>query len=132
MTTTTKVDWANVLKEADAAGRAAAEATKPTPMVVYEADGLSNDPKPGGKSWYVPQGPCGFAWVSVPGNSPLGRWVRKNAWGRGGWSKGYPTGYHLWVSLYNQSVELKSAYAYAYAKVLRAYEVDASSASRLD
>lgn len=138
--TTTKVDWGKVTDEAHAAGVAAAEAATPTPMVVYESEGLSDRPKAGGKSWYVPQGPCGFAWVKVAGNTAFARWVRKNSWGwtpvrstgHGKWDKAYGGGYSFWVSEYGQSVELKSAYAGAYAKVLENYGVRAYAQSRLD
>ena len=111
------------------AGAAAAEATKPTPMVVFEANGLSDEPKPGGKSWYVPQGPCGFAWVTVrPGNSAFANWLKKQGYA----SKAYGGGVQYWVSQYGQSHELKSAFAYAASQVLTEAGVKASAGSRLD
>jgi len=58
-----------VYREACEAGERALREAKPTPMIVSEADGLSDKPKAGGKSWYVPSGVCGFAWVKVRGNS---------------------------------------------------------------
>lgn len=102
--------------KAVAAGRAAAEAATPTPMVVYEADGLTDRPKPGGKSWYVPQGPCGFAWVTVrPGNSAFANWLKRNDLAR----KAYGGGVQHTVFGYGQSVTLKSAFADAVAASLR-------------
>ena len=138
----TKVDttsYADVLRKANQAGLAAAEAAVPTPMTVYEADGLSDRPKPGGKSWYVPEGVCGFGWVEgVKGNSAFGRWVKKNRFNQrsenGHWGKGYPSGYQFWVSYGGQSYERKVAFARAFAQVLRESGVapDAYGTGRLD
>ena len=65
-------------QEAAAAAYSASLAAKPTPMVVVEADGLSDQPKPGGKRYFVPEGACGFAWVTTAkGNSSFSRWVSK-------------------------------------------------------
>lgn len=75
-------------------------------------------------------GACGFAWVVIPGNSALGRYVKKKGIGR----KGYPSGIHIWISYFGQSVTLKEAYASAFAKSLQV-ELGMSeiySASRLD
>ena len=35
---------------------------------------------------------CGFAWVTIPGNSPLAKWCRSAKIGR----KGYPSGWTFW------------------------------------
>lgn len=140
--TTTTTDYRQLLADAHAAGLAAMEATRPTPMVVYEADGLSDEPKPGGQAWYVPEGPCGFAWVTIrPATTPFARWLKANRFdvdrwvneAEGGrWSKAYGGGYQFWVWVGGQSVELKAAYARAYAETLREAGVEAYSASRLD
>jgi hypothetical protein len=37
---------------------------------------------------------CGFAWITMPGNIPFGRWAKKT----GIASKGYPTGLQIWYS----------------------------------
>lgn len=79
--------------------------------------------------YIVPDGPCGFAWVIVkPGTSSFARWlVRTN---RG--SKAYRGGVQIWVSDFNQSMERKSAYADAFAKVLQQAGIECYSDSRMD
>jgi len=124
-----KPDYAAIHREAHSAGMAAGKAAIPTPMTVYEADGLSNRPKPGGKSWYVSEGVCGFAWVTIPdGRSSFARWAAKQKLGH----KGYPKGFDLWVHQFGQSMTRKEAYARAYAKVLRDNGIDAYPRSRMD
>ena len=149
MTTTTRTEFDTLLADAHRAGKLAMEAATPTPMVVYEADGLTDEPKPGGKEWYVPQGACGFAWVTLrPATTPLARHIRKTRFelgsgfgtydrsvkeaDGGSWGKGYYGGYQFWVWGGGQSVELKSAYATAYAEVLEAAGYNAYAQSRLD
>lgn len=141
-TTNTKLDYAAILEEASAAGKKAAAEAIPQPMVVYEADGLTDRPKPGGNAWFVSEGPCGFAWVDgVSGNSAFGRWLKKNRFDMthaestahgGRWDKGYPTGYQLWVWEGGQSMARKQAYARAYADVLRSYGLKVYTGSRMD
>lgn len=111
-------DFKALVERADAAGRAAADRITPTPMVVSGH----------GQTWYVPQGACGFAWVSFAGNTAFGRWAKQQGLTR----PGYPKGLMIWVSQYNQSVDLKEAYAHGFAAVLRAEGIDAWGCSRLD
>ena len=110
------------------AGLAAGAAKVPSPMIVNEMVGMSNAVK---QSWYVPEGPCGFAWVNVsPGNSPFANWLKKNKLA----SKSYSGGVDIWISDFGQSVEQKEACASAMAKVLQ-MELGMSSiyaSSRLD
>lgn len=101
---------------AQKAGREAAESAVPSPMVVYEADGLSDRPKPGGDAWYVSEGVCGFAWILVrPGNSSFAHWLKK----QGLATKAYYGGVSHWIGQYGQSYERKMAHAQAAAQVLR-------------
>ena len=44
----------------------------PEGMVVVEQVGDNV-----GRTWNVPEGPCGFAWVEMKGNSKLGRRVKE-------------------------------------------------------
>lgn len=74
------------------------------------------------------KGACGFAWVWFAGNTKFGKWMLKNGYA----SKDYPTGLHVWVCEFGQSVDLKERYAYAYAKVLKDAGLDARAGSRLD
>jgi hypothetical protein len=118
--------WVRAVNAAKLAG----EALTPRPMVVSEAAGLSDRPAPGGKSWYVPDGVCGFAWVTVsPGNSSFAKWLVKNGYA----SKAYGGGVSHWVSAFGQSMERKEAYARAMADVLRnELGVNAYPGSRMD
>ncbi len=81
-----------------------------------------------GSTVYEPFPICGFAWVGFPGNTKFGRWAKKKGYA----SKGYPSGLWYWVSLFNMSYDLKSAYAGAFAEKLREHGIRAYSDSRLD
>ena len=108
---------------ADAAGRAAAEALVPEPMLVQRADGYIYPP--------IMSGACGFAWVNIkPGNSSFARYVKLNV--QGGRSDSYYGGVSLWISGYGQSYEKKLAYAAAFAGVLSEAGIKALSMGRLD
>ena len=131
-----------IYSEAIKAGERAMRETKPTPMIVSEADGLSDRPKAGGNSWYVPSGVCGFACVKIKGNSWFTRALKKlglaeadrNNWdSRARFFKdSYSGGYSFSVREGGQSMELKEAYANAFANVLESYGVYAYASSRMD
>jgi len=115
-------EFSALYAKARAAGLAAAGASVPTPMVVSETGGS-------GRSWYVSEGACGFAWVTVrPGNSPFANYLKKAGLG----SPAYGGGTQIWVSEFNQSVARKEAYANAFAEVLREAGLKAYAGSRLD
>lgn len=61
---------------------------------------------------------CGFAWVSLPGNSPFARWAKKEGIAR----KAYPSGLQIWYSklhdIPTQSVSVHEAAALAARDVL--------------
>ena len=104
---------------AHAAGLEATATTDTTPMIV--TDGV--------KTWYAGEGPCGFAWVRVrPATSSFARWAMKHELMR----KSYTGGAMLWVHDFNQSLELKTAYAHAYAQTLRDAGIDAQAEFRMD
>jgi hypothetical protein len=109
---------AELFAKADAAGRLAADACVPVPMVV---SGYEDQP--------IMDGVCGFAWVTVrPGNSSFAKWLKANKGGR----IAYQGGMQIWISDYNQSMQRKSAYADAFAAVLRSNDVKAYGGSRMD
>jgi hypothetical protein len=122
-------------QKAHKAGMEALNACIPTPMVVSQHTNPLNDNSPVKKQWFVPQGACGFAWVNVRCNGSEGRKFinalkkeeideyRKDD---------YYGGYTLWVHYGNQSIELKEAYAYAYASVLQENNIKCYANSRLD
>ena len=106
--------------QAHEAGLQAVQGTQCPAMVVLEPTT--------GQKWHVPDGPCGFAYVVLrKSNTSFAIWAKK----RGLFSKGY-SGTQLWVSDFNQSVTLKSAYAQAYARVLNQNGIECYSGSRLD
>jgi hypothetical protein len=77
---------------------------------------------------------CGFASVCVKGNTPFGRWAVREK----GWEKRFPSGVGLSISHplipreFWQSENRKTAYAHAFAKVLRNAGIDAWVESRSD
>jgi hypothetical protein len=124
-----KIDYAALYAEADKAGRAAAESIKPAPMVVSEAD-VFGKRLPEGKSWYVSEGVCGFAWVSVrPGSCGMAKWLKEK---KGARIDSYAGGMRLSISAYGQSMERKAAYADAFAAVLCKAGIRAYGDSRMD
>ena len=109
---------AAILIEANERGRAAAAEAQPQMIHVQDQDGRVFDPFP----------ICGFASVRVKGlkGKVLAEFKRR------GFQKHYDVGQYLWVSDYNQSYDLKSAYARAYADKLREHGFNAWYESSLD
>jgi|JI8StandDraft_1071087.scaffolds.fasta_scaffold23921_5 hypothetical protein len=124
-----QVDSAEIFDLADAAGKAAAEAKEPVPMIVVQHQHPLDDNSPIVKVYEpVMGGVCGFAWINVPGNSVFGRYLKNEK----RCSKGYPKGINYWVGGYGQSMEKKEAYAHAFAAVLREHGIKAYAQSRMD
>ena len=126
-----------IVKEADAAGKAAVEKLEVVPMIVgQETSMFSNKIDYSKPTYYVADGVCGFAWVDIypanKGNTRAGKEERKLLESFGFHKNDYAKTYQLWVSAYNQSMQKKEAYARAYADVLRANGLKAYSGSRLD
>lgn len=117
-------------RRALAAGEAAAEAARPTPMYVVQRANPLDDTSPIVKAYPpVMDGVCGFAWVVVrPGNSAFARWMRRTK----GTRKSYYGGEEFWVAEYGQSLERKAAFAYAFADVLTQAGIKAYGNSRMD
>jgi hypothetical protein len=111
-----KAEFGSLYSRADAAGKAAAAAITPVPMLI---------------KGYAPvlDGACGFAWITVyPGNCPFANYLKKNKLG----SKAYGGGVSIWVGAYNQSIARKEAYAGGFAKVISEAGIKAYPGSRLD
>ena len=119
MTTAAQINhkrFSAVWQMARKAGLEAGSNNSPTPMVVSEADVLTGKRLENGRSWFVSEGVCGFAWVKVsPGNCSFARWLVKNKLGR----TAYNGGVDIWISDFNQSMERKSACAEAMAEIFR-------------
>jgi hypothetical protein len=127
----TDAECAALYAKAHEAGMAAGESCIPEPMVVVQRENPFDDNSRIVKEYApVMDGLCGFAWITVfPGTGSFARWARKT--GKG--SAAYKGGTRVkWVREFNQSFERKSAYAHAFAEVLREGGVKAFSDSRLD
>ena len=125
-----------IYEEAHAAGMAAASKCVPTPMIVTQHQDPWDNTSPVVKQYApVMSGVCGFAWVNVrPGTCSFARWAKKQDLG---YSDSYYGGYTIYVSGKHfpgceQSMEIKEAYAQAFAEVLRDYGIGAVARSRMD
>jgi len=112
---------------------AAYKNAQPAPMAVYETAGLSDAPKPGGKSWYVSEGVCGFAWVTIhPATSSFARWLSKEKIGYKAYTGGWQIPMHFFVGQMGQSMERAEAAAHAVANLLCQEGIDTHASSRMD
>lgn len=114
-----------IFRAADIAGMAAGRAHTPAPMGVYQSDLQGNRLGP---TEIVMDGVCGFAWIKIAGNTSFGRWAKKTGRAR----NGYYGGLLISASEFGQSMERKTAYARAFAKVLNENGVKAYAESRID
>jgi hypothetical protein len=117
-------------RKAHLAGMDAGGAARPVPMYVVERANPWDDNSPVTRRYApVEGGVCGFAWVKVrPAMGPFVRYLKAHGTGH----KGYTGGWDVWVSAFNQSLERKTAYANAYAKVLTEAGLTAYGQSRMD
>jgi hypothetical protein len=115
------VEFETLIERAIAEGIRAGADCMPIPMNVI--DELR------GQLWRVDDGACGFAWVTVkPANCAFANWAKKAGYMR----PAYGGGVQYWVSEFGQSVERKSAFAGAFARVLCEAGINAFAGSRLD
>jgi len=122
-------NWQTIYNEAHAAGMAAGQSCIPMPMVVEQRANPFDDSSPVVKRYEpVMDGVCGFAWVSMKGNTAFAKWAKENKLT----SPEYPTGVCFWVGAFNQSMTRKEAYAYAFASVLNKHGITAYAGSRMD
>lgn len=118
-----------IFREAIQAGEQAMRSVNVTPMVVVQHENPFDDSSPIIRQDVVRQGPCGFAWVNIrPGNSSFARYLKKTR----GASQGYYGGINYRISAGGQSIQLKEAYAAAFAQVCRKYGIKAYADSRMD
>ena len=111
--------------EAYAAGMKAGQEAIPTPMVV--SGGVPGEVE---KNYYISEGMCGFAWVTIrPSYGKFASWLK--AMGYGSYSA-YDRAVLIWCHEFNQSVTRKEAFAEAFADVLTKHDIPCSSHSRLD
>lgn len=121
-----------MLRSAHEAGMAAGNASTPVPMIVGDAVNILSDQIDYSRpTYFVEGGVCGFAWVSIKGNTSFGRWAAQNA--NSGFRKdSYAGGLRRSCHEFGQSMQRKEAYAMAFAKVLRDNGIDAHMGSRMD
>jgi len=122
-------DFKELYMRAHEAGMEAASRVQVRPMVVYQRANPLDDTSPVTRTWYVEDGVCGFAWITIkPANSKFAKWLIQKGYAR----HAYGGGVSIWVSLFNQSMQRKEAYAYAFAEVLRNAGIRAYAGSRMD
>ena len=124
------VKFEAALKLAYLNGSSAASESVPTPMVVEQHANPLNDASPVVRAWHVPDGVCGFGWVTVtPGTSRFAKWLVKTGHAR----KAYGGGVSIWSKAQTQSLTRNEAWAGAVATVLRSeLGVEARADSRID
>lgn len=121
--------WEDIYNTADQAGRQAAEAHKPTPMVVQQHASPLNDNSPVVQSWVVDGGVCGFAWVHLSkANTSFANWCRRKKLGH----KSYYGGWDISCGAYGQSMEKKEKYCAAFANELSRHRISCYMESRMD
>ena len=126
---TREAEYKQILDKANEAGMSAVKELLVEPMIVQSHKNPLDDNSPVEKQWYVPDGVCGFAWVTVhPGNCSLAKYLVKNNLAKAA----YGGGVSIWVSQFNQSYQRKREYAMAYAKVLKENGFKAYAGGRLD
>jgi len=123
-------EFAELIRSAQAEGKAAGDAAQPREMIVQEHASPIDNSSPVTCEWRVPDGPCGYAWVNVkPGNSAFAKFLTRIGIAR---SDSYYGGVTIWISEHNQSLERKTAHAQALAKVLSDNGIRAHAYSRID
>jgi hypothetical protein len=111
------------------AGNVAVQAATIAPMIVQQRANPLNDNSEVQRQWLVNDGVCGFASVIVkPANCKFAKYLQEQGLGR----KHYYGGLSMSVRDFNQSLQKKEAYAYAFAKVLEQNGVKAYVESRMD
>ena len=114
-------NWAALWKDGYNEGMYALEAATPAPMTVVNSMT--------GQRWHESEGACGFAWVVIrPGGSSFARWLKKHDHA----SNHYHGGVSVWVRAGGQSVDRKTAFATAMARVFQEAGIRAVAGSRLD
>jgi hypothetical protein len=118
-----------IYSQANDKGNAAVQMTTVTPMVVQQRENPLDDDSRLVRQYFVSDGVCGFASVNVkPANSKFAKFLVANGLGR----KSFNGGVSMSIRDFNQSLQKKEAYAYAFASVLNDYGIKAYVESRID
>ena len=118
-----------IYSQAHHQGNVAVEMANVAPMVVQQRENPFNDESKVIRQYLVNDGVCGFASVNVkPANSKFAKYLVANGLAR----KSYLGGVSMSVHQFNQSLQKKEAYAYAFASVLNEHGIKAHVESRMD
>ena len=129
VSTVAKTDNEAIFQAADKAGKAAADACIPIPMMVCQHKNVMDDNSPILKEWYVPSGVCGFASVVIEdGRSGFAKYLKA----KHGAGKHYYGGMEYWCGGYGQSMERKEAYCHAFCRVVSDAGIKCRTWSRMD
>lgn len=119
----------SIFIQAHNAGNVAVSQATITPMVVQQRANPLNDASELVREYFVDDGVCGFASVIVkPANCKFAKYLVANRLGY----KSYTGGVAMSVHDFNQSLQKKETYAYAFAKVLAENGINAHVNSRID
>lgn len=121
------MEFKEIYLAAHDAGISAVNELQVTPMVVQRHANPLNDNSPIVESYFVEDGVCGFASVIVK-NIKFANFLKKNNIGRKNWNGGYAIN----ISAFNQSLQKKEAYAYAFSRVLNSNGINSYVDSRMD
>ena len=125
----TTINPEQVFLAAHNAGNAAVASATIAPMIVQQRAHPLDDTSEVQRQWYVEDGVCGFASVIVkPANSRFAKYLVAKGLGR----KSYYGGIAMSVHAFNQSLQKKEAYAYAFARVLESFGIRCYVESRMD
>ena len=118
-----------IYSQAHHQGNVAVEVANVAPMVVQQRENPLNDESKVIRQYLVNDGVCGFASVNVkPANSKFAKYLVANGLAR----KSYLGGVSMSVHQFNQSLQKKEAYAYAFASVLNEHGIKAHVESRMN
>ena len=119
-----------VYEQAHQAGLNAVLSANVTPMIVTERANPLDDSSSVKRAYFVDDGVCGFASVQIkPANSKFAKFLLDRQLAR---KDSYRGGIAMPVREFNQSLQKKEAYAYAFSSVLNANGVKSYVESRLD
>lgn len=119
-----------VYEQAHQAGLNAVLSANVTPMIVTERANPLDDSSSVKRAYFVDDGVCGFASVQIkPANSKFAKFLLERQLAR---KDSYRGGIAMPVREFNQSLQKKEAYAYAFSGVLNSYGVKSYVESRLD
>jgi hypothetical protein len=125
-----KVELRKLFLAAEKAGKEAYDAVTPIPMIVQQHVNPLDDNSRVKQEWHVPEGVCGFGWVTIrPANSQAANYAKKH---HGGGYSDYQRAMIIYPRDRSQSYERKMAWARAYAGVLAEAGIRAHADGRLD